>query len=176
MNPSAGRNRRRALLGAALLLGSAVALAETAQLARDSTLLAQPLTNAAVVTSAKAGATLTVESRDGAWAKVKTADGKTGYVRLFNLRTASGTQGDSGVGQLVNVFRTGASGTSVSTGVKGLSGDDLTGAKPDRKQVRKLAEFQVTDKDARQSAAAQGLKDQDVAWLPEPARKSAKED
>jgi hypothetical protein len=176
MNPSAGKIRNRALLAATLLLGSAGALAETAQLARDGTLLAQPLTNAAVVVSAKAGTTLTVESRDGAWAKVKTTDGKTGYVRLFNLRTSSGAQGDSGVGQLVNVFRTGASGTSVSTGVKGLSGDDLTGAKPDRKEVKKLDHFQVGEKEASQSAAAQGLKEQDVAWLPEPAKKNGKED
>ena len=176
MNPSAGRIRNQALLAAALLLGSAAALAETAQLARDSQLLAQPLTNAAVVTSAKAGATLTVESRDGAWAKVKTGDGKSGYVRLFNLPTASGAQGDSGVGQLVSVFRTGASGTSVSTGVKGLSGEDLTDAKPDRKEVKKLDDFKVGEKDARLSATAQGLKEQDVAWLPEPAQKTGKED
>ncbi|MFZ5723811.1 MAG: SH3 domain-containing protein [Pseudomonadota bacterium] len=175
------RNGKRlaALLLAALSLpaGSALA-AENATIARDTELRAKPLNDAAVVTALKAKAAVSVLTRSGAWAQVSTADGKSGYVRLFNLRTSSGQKGDSGVGALASVFKTGSSGHSVSTGVKGLSEEDLTDAEPAPAEVEKLAGFQTADRDANESARLAGLKPKAVDYLlpPDGKKKKKRED
>lgn len=153
---------------AALLLAtlSSTAFGEGATLARDTELRAKPLNDAAVVAPLKAKAVVDVLARSGAWAQVKTADGATGYVRLLNLRTSSGAQGGSGVGQLASVFRTGSSGNSVSTGVKGMSEEDLTGATADPAQLTRLGTYKTTAPEAREAARLAGLKATAVEYLP----------
>lgn len=155
----------RTLAALLLALASAGAGADAATVARNTDMRAKPLNDAAVVASLKAQANVEVLERGGAWAQVRSADGKTGWVRLLNLRTSSGQKGDSGVGALASVFRTGSSGSSVSTGVKGLSEEDLTGAKPNADEARKLAALRATDDDARRSAKDAGLKAHNVKYL-----------
>lgn len=151
------------------LLGSATALAvEIATIARDVALRDKPLvTGAVVVPLLKTGTGVFVEAREGAWARVKTSDGKIGYVHLLNLRTSSGQQGASGISTVASVFATGSSGTSVATGVKGLSAEELRTGKPNPKAVATVAGYRVDAATARKAAAAAGLKQKTVAYLPD---------
>lgn len=166
MNP-AGK-----LLAALLLITvSATVTAETAKLARDTALHTQPQGNAAVVATLKAQSIVTVDARQGAWAKVTTMDGQTGHLRILNLRSTSTQKGDSGVSALANVFRTGSSGSSVATGVKGMSAEELTSAAPDEAELQKLQGLRTSKDAAQRSAAQEGLKPVDVAELPSPARR-----
>lgn len=164
-------NRSGKWLATLLLLAStdAALAAEKATIARDTELRSKALGDAAVVQALKAGTPVTINTRSGAWAQVSGSDGKTGYVRLLNLRSVSTQKGDSGVGALANVFRTGSSGRSVATGVKGMSEEQLTGATPSPEQAEKLSTLRVSEKDARSTAALAGLKATQVAWLPAPA-------
>lgn len=168
---------RCARLLAALLLSALAANAPAADpatsatVARDTELREKPLGDAPVVAPLKAKATVTVTARNGAWAQVSTADGKKGYVRLLNLRTGSARKGDSGVGALASVFKTGSSGNTVATGVKGMSAESLTGAAPDNAQVEKLAGYKASEKAARDGAKLAGLKAQKVEYLPAPAKR-----
>lgn len=169
-------SRKTLLLAAALGLavaGGIAAAAEKATIARDTDLRAKPLNDAAVVVPLKAQTAVSVESRSGAWAQVSVG-GKTGYVRLLNLRTQSAQKGDSGVKAVASVFRTGSSGHSVSTGVKGLSEEDLTGAAANPEQVKKLATYAAAKNDATESAQAAGLRATQVAYLPAPTDKKKK--
>ncbi len=147
--------------------------AETATVARDTELRAQPLNDAPVLASLKAKAAVTITARRGAWAQVK-AGTQSGYVRLFNLRTSSGIKGDSGTGSVASVFRTGSSGSSVSTGVKGLSETDLTDAEADPAQLKKLAGYAVSAEAAKTSAKSAGLAASTVEWLPDADGKKKK--
>lgn len=158
------------LIVAGLLPALAAAAGDNAVVARDTDLREKPLNDAPVVAKLSAQSTVVVQARTGAWANVVTHAGKQGFVRLLNLRTSSGAKGDSGVGALASVFKTGSSGNSVATGVKGLSATDLTGAEPDPAQADKLATFKAADKDARDGARLAGLKPQPVDYLlaPEP--------
>jgi hypothetical protein len=97
-------------------------------------------------------------------------------VRLLNLRTRSAVAGNSGLGALTSAFRTGSSGQSVATGVKGMSAEQLTDAQPAPEQVAKLSAFRDTDSNVRSGAASAGLKAQQVAYLPVPVKDKAKED
>lgn len=170
MNRS-GRMLPALLLAASAVFASAAGAADPATLARDTDLRAKPLNDAAVIAPLKAKAAVSVVSRSGAWAQVTTADGKSGYVRLLNLRTGSSQKGDSGVGALASVFKTGSSGNNVATGVKGMSEGDLTGATPAPQEVEKLGDYKASDKDARAGAKAAGLKAQQVGYLAAPAGK-----
>ena len=68
------------------------------------------------------GAKVDAQERKGGWTRVKAPGGAEGWVRMLQLRYGSGEakQGDTGVSQLLNVARTGSSGTQVTTGVRGL--------------------------------------------------------
>lgn len=166
-------NRSGKLL-AGLLLAISTATpalaADKATLARDSELRAKALGDAVVIATLKANSAVTVNQRSGAWAQVTSSDGKSGYVRLLNLRSVSTAKGDSGAGALASVFRTGSSGKSVATGVKGMSDEELTGATPSPEQVAQLATLRASEKDARSGATAAGLKATPVAYLPTPAQ------
>lgn len=164
-------NHAARILATLLLLCSPLAIAETATLARDTELRAQALGNAPVVAALKARTLLTVNSRKGAWAQVTTADGKTGHVRLLNLRSTTTRQGDSGIGALTSVFRTGSSGNSVATGVKGMSAEDLTTAEANIAELKELDGYRAGKKEARSAAATTGLKAHDVEFLPPPAKR-----
>lgn len=131
---------------------------------------AKPLGDAPVVATLKAGTTVTINARSGAWAQVRTADGSTGHVRLLNLRTGSGQKGDSGAGALASVFRTGSSGNTVATGVKGMSEEALAVAEPAPAEFARLDGFRAGEQQARSEAAAAGLRAQPVEWLAAPAQ------
>lgn len=149
----------------ATLLCSGVALAEPATLLKDSELRARPQGDAAVITLLKARDAVTINARKGAWAGIKTGDGKSGWVRLFTLSTSSGQHGDSGLSNVASLFRTGSSGNTVSTGVKGLSEEQLKNAKPDPEEAARLNTFMESDADARSYAKQAKLMAHHVDYL-----------
>ncbi len=152
------------LLGA--LLGSPPALAEPATLLKPGELRSLPQGSAAVLAPLAAKEMVDIQRRQGAWANVKTASGQTGWVRVLNLRTGSGQRGDAGVGALASVFKTGSSGNTVSTGVKGLSAEQLQNATPDPAEAERLNGFAVKTADARTFAKQGKLADKKVDYLP----------
>jgi hypothetical protein len=64
-------------------------------------------------------------------------------------------QGDSGIVQILNVARSGTSGTQVATGVRGLDAEQLANAKPNEAELKKLHGYAATD-DAAAGFAASG--------------------
>lgn len=149
------------------LTGSA--LVEGAWTADDVTwvaLASGDTVNAAVLAPLAAKEMVDIQRRQGAWANVKTASGQTGWVRVLNLRTGSGQRGDAGVGALASVFKTGSSGNTVSTGVKGLSAEQLQNATPDPAEAERLNSFAVKTADARTFAKQGKLADKKVDYLP----------
>ncbi|MDP2227075.1 MAG: SH3 domain-containing protein [Moraxellaceae bacterium] len=150
------------------LLASPLALAEPGTLLRDSSLLAKPAASATVVSQLPAQSSVDITARQGAWANVKTPDGKSGWVRVLNVRTGSGQRGDAGIGAVASVFKTGSSGNTVSTGVKGLSAEELAAATPNPAEAAKLEPLMVDDTRARQFATQGKLAAQTLEFLPTP--------
>jgi hypothetical protein len=148
------------------LLGSPLALAEPATLLKPTELRSQPQSAATVVTQLQTRDNVDITTRQGAWANVKTASGQTGWVRILNLRTGSGQRGDAGIGAIASVFKTGSSGNTVSTGVKGLSAEQLQNATPNPAEVARLASLAANPADARSFAKQGKLARQHVDYLP----------
>lgn len=154
------------LLLLALSAVAAVAQAAQATVTRSSELRSKPFSDAPVIATLAEQSEVTILSADGGWNEVKTREGKTGWVRLLNLRTkAGGDSGSSlkGLGELGNVARTGTTGSSATTGAKGISKEDLASASPNEGEVRKLETYRASLKDAQQYAGQNKLKARDVS-------------
>ncbi|MDQ8037519.1 MAG: SH3 domain-containing protein [Pedobacter sp.] len=160
----------RLLLLTAGLLASALAIttawAEPASLLKDSEMRAKPLGDADIVVMLKAKEKVEITARKGAWANIQTTKGQTGWVRLLNLRTGSGQKGDVGAGAIASLFKTGSSGNTVSTGVKGLSEEKLKNAQPNEEEAQRLDKYKNNGTDARSYAKQGKLTANQVNYLP----------
>ena len=160
--------RRTLALSLLVAIAAGTVLAEPGTVLKATQLRSAPLGSAEVVAELKAQQAVDITARQGAWAGLTTAGGQQGWARILNLRTGSGQAAASGANQLASVFRTGSSGTSVSTGVKGLSAEQLRGASPDFGEVSELDTYAANAGDARQFAGAGQLLEKRVEYLESP--------
>ena len=149
-----------------LLMLPVLALAEPATVIRATELRGAPATDAAAVAPLAEGAQVEALERKGGWTRVKAASGE-GWVRMLALRYAGGgaaKPGDSGIVQLLNVARSGTSGTQVTTGVRGLDAEQLANARPNAAELQKLQGY-AAGRDAAAGFAASGkLQPQSVGY------------
>ena len=151
----------------ALLLAPLLAQAEPATLVRASDLKAQPATDAATVTQLAADAAVDAGERNGGWVRVRTAAGAEGWVKMLALRyggTGAAKKGDSGISQAINVARSGASGTQVTTGVRGLDEADIHTARPNPAELKKLEGYAESKQSSAGFADSGMLKAQRVDY------------
>ena len=120
-----------------------------------------------------ANAVVEIIERRGGWLQIK-GQGKKGWVRLHQVRAgeaAQGKQSGDGLSMLKNVSKTGRSGSQgivATTGIRGLSAEELKSAKPDPQAVSSMEAHRASDATARSYASSAGLKDQNVPFLSKP--------
>jgi hypothetical protein len=150
---------------AALMSFSPAQAAESGVLIRADVLREKPFIDAAEVEKLAANAPVSIAARQGGWVKVD-AGGKSGWVRTLNVRLAGGgATASSGLLAASSVYRTGSSGTQVTTGVKGLGESDLAAASPNAAQLAMLNGQGVTPAAATEQANLNGLKTNQVEYL-----------
>ena len=147
--------------------------AEPGQTLLASELKREPFADAEAVTNLPAGATLSVLRRQGGWLEVQSAEKQQGWLRLSSVKLtgSAAAKGDSGLDELWNVARSGRSGNTgitVATGIRGLGTDELKNAKPDPEAVKKMKAYAVGRPEAEAYAAKIPLRAQQVEYLAEP--------
>jgi len=150
-----------------LLLLPLLAQAEPATLVRASELKAQPASDAATVSQLAADAAVDAGERNGGWVRVRTQAGAEGWVKMLALRyggSGVAKRGDSGLSQAINVARTGASGTQVTTGVRGLDEADIKTARPNPAELKKLEGYAESKDGSSRFAESGRLKAQRVEY------------
>ena len=143
-----------------LLLFPILAWAEPATTIRQVELKKTPAADAETIGQIAENTALDALERKGGWTRVKTANGE-GWVRMLALRfggPGEAKKGDSGVSKLFNVARTGSSGTTVTTGVRGLDPEMLAKAQPNPAELAKMEQFAATPDGAAGFAAKGKLK------------------
>jgi Bacterial SH3 domain. len=159
-----------------LLCGlSLAAQADPALVIRATELKDKPFSDAVTVLPLAEQVRVEVLAREGGWYQVQ-AEGKRGWVRMTALRLGDGSAaaGDSGVGsalQFLSTGRSGSTGVTVATGVRGLDAADITNAVPNPGAVDSLDRLAVGPDDARRYAAKEKLQAQSIAYLPAAAQK-----
>lgn len=141
----------------ALLLLPALAWAEPATTVRQVEMKKTPASDGETIGQLAENTSVEALERRGGWTRVKTSSGE-GWVRMLALRfggPGEAKKGDSGVSKLFNVARTGSSGTTVTTGVRGLDPEMLANAQPNPAELAKLQQYAITP-DAAAGFAAKG--------------------
>ena len=170
----------------ALLLFSAVAGAqpqgEAALIKREAQLREAPAESARSLAPLPVQTPVTrLGERQGAWIKVRMADGASGWVHMFDI-TAANSQagaGTSALRSLSSFFNKGsaqAPGGSVATstvGIRGLGAEDLANAVPNLAAVAQADANRANAAQARQFAGGASLNSRQVEPLPTPSPPAA---
>jgi hypothetical protein len=159
------------IANALLSLGAAAYAAERGNVIRPGQLKAQPFIDAATAADVAANQPVTILVRRGGWVQVE-SNGKQGWLRMLNVRleanaaaqAAAPPKPKAGVSP-ASLFRTGSSGTTVTTGVKGIGEEDIQKAAPDPAQLAALATLAVPDSEAAANARQSGLQENKVDYL-----------
>jgi hypothetical protein len=155
------------ILGATILVfpfASAHA-AEKGLIIRAGDLMEQPFIDAAKVGPVAASEPVTMVERRGGWVRVE-AGGGTGWVRMLNVRLAASAGGPAANSpSAASLLRTGSSGRTVTTGIKGLGEEDIRNASADYAQLEQLGTLAVGAEETRQNAEKSQLRYNDVAYL-----------
>jgi uncharacterized protein YgiM (DUF1202 family) len=152
---------------AVLLLVAAPAFAqETGYAVRETEVKKEPYSDAQTVGTLAEKAQVKVLDRQNGWTRIESGT-QSGWVRMLSIRMDSGSSGfASGLKSLFSVARTGSSGRTVTTGVRGLDKEDIKNAKPNPEEVKKLAAFAASRGDAEKFAAGNPqLKTQKIDYL-----------
>ena len=157
-------------LCALFLFATLVAPANAEQVAytvRSTEIKQQPFSDASTVAVLGEKASVSILSREGGWVQISSSQGN-GWVKMLSLRyTAEASKrGDSGLRSLINVGRSGSSGVTVATGVRGLSEEDLKSARPNQRELEKLETYAADKPEAKKFARKARLKAQHLEYLP----------
>lgn len=154
--------------------------AESALTVRATELQAQSQSDAATLATLSQNTKVDVLRRSGAWSEIKTAAGLTGWVRMLALKfdadggsqTAAPAKSSANpLGALNSLLSTGRTSNTatVTTGVRGLSEEDLQNAQANPDELQKAQKF-AADKGAAQAFAQRTkLTPSKLEYLPEPA-------
>lgn len=161
----------RLLLAAGMGLLCCSAWAETAYTVRATELKAKPFSDAATTANLSESSKVDVLTRQASWTQVK-AEKATGWVKMLNLRlddpAAEKKSGASGVSALFSVAATGSSGSATTTGVKGVTEEDLKNPHPDPAALKVMQNYAVSAADAQKFARAGKLVMQKLDYVENP--------
>lgn len=154
------------------LAGPLPALAEqSATVLRDTELRSEPYSDARVSATLRAKSTLTILTRKGGWYQARQGSLK-GWVRMSAIRLGEaqggGSSGISETLQFLSSGRSGSSGVTVATGIRGLDAADVANATPNHQAVQRLDRIQVSDSQARTFAAAAKLRSHTMGYMQAP--------
>lgn len=154
------------LLSAALFLPLVSLAAETGSALKADVIRAEPYADAKKTGAVARGEKLQIIGKKGAWLNVKTAK-VSGWVRLLSVKRGTAGGGNQVKGVLdVASGRAGTGKVVATTGVRGLSEEDLKNAKFNEAEVKKMESYTQTSKQAQQFAKNGGLKAVKFDYLP----------
>ena len=131
---------------------------------RSTDIKAKPFSDAATLATLPEKSSVSIVQRMGGWVRISSSAGN-GWVKMLNLRSSSTRTGDSGLQSLFNMGRSGTSGITVATGVRGLSSEDVQNAAPNPAEFAKLKNYAVNSKQANQCAQNGKLKSQTLDFV-----------
>lgn len=148
------KNMNAWLILAGLLMPAAAFSGEAGTTIKASDLKAQPFNDAKTIASIKRGASVDILGREGGWMQIR-AGKHQGWVRMLNIRrgAAQANLDLPGVMKLAS-GRAATGNIAATTGIRGLSEEDLRGASFNAVEIKALESYTVT-RDAAQQFARQ---------------------
>lgn len=132
--------------------------AETGSALKKDNMRTEPYADAKIAGSFNRGDSLEILKKQGAWLQVKTKK-STGWVRLLSVKRGIATTSNKTAGALAVASGRAGTGQVVSTtGVRGLSEQDLKAAKFNETEIKTLESYTLSAEQGRQFANAGNLK------------------
>jgi hypothetical protein len=156
------------LLSPALFAGEQIATT-----LQQSTLRAEPFSDARELATLRAKQQVTVLRRKGGWYQVRSGS-QSGWLRMSQIRLGDGSRssGDgSGLAETLRFLssgRSGASGVTVATGIRGLDAADVANATPNHRAIGQLSRYTVSPAVVHQFARSAKLKSQPLGYIAKP--------
>ncbi len=145
-------------LPAILLAATMATQADPGQITVATELKSSPDAGASTISQLTAGQAIQIGPRQGAWYQIKAPQGE-GWVRMLNVRLqgTGSARSESAMSGIAAIGQASRSNTTVATGVRGLSRENLQSAQENPQEVARLAQYQVSAAEARQFGQAGGL-------------------
>ena len=158
-----------ALLVTFLLAVGTTLAGEAGTALKADDLKAEPFRDAKTVGSLTAGDNVEILKKEGGWFQVKSAKG-SGWVRMLSLRRGEARKDSVDAAGVLGLAsgRAGTGSVVATTGIRGLSEEDLKAAKYNEVELRKAESFAVTEAEARRFAAEGKLVARKVEYLSAP--------
>jgi hypothetical protein len=154
------------------LLIPATYAAEIGYTLKAAELKDKPFLDATLVATLPEKTTVEILMRQSAWMQIKTTDARQGWIRMLSVRLGNPDQKPPTGGNLLSALGFGnrprpATTSTVTTGVRGFSEEDLANAKPNAAQVQKMTSFAATTAEAVKLAESGKLAAIPVAYFDE---------
>lgn len=147
------------LLASSVLLGSAAMAAETGIVLKPDQLRATAFSDGKVVGKVNKNDTVSILAKQGAWLQIK-AGNSTGWVRLLTVKRNSSSNGNLAGAVGVATGRSGTGKVVSTTGIRGLSAEDLKTAQFNEAETQKMESYAASAAEAKQFASNAGLRSQ----------------
>ncbi len=155
----------RLWIGAIALTTSLHVLAEPGTALKADSLRAEPFADAKTTGILNKGDSVDILNKKGAWLQVKKTN-TTGWVRLLSVKRGTGSSSGSAKG-IVDVA-TGRAGTGKvvsTTGIRGLSAEELKAAKFNEAEMQKMESYATSAADGQAFASSGGLSASSIKYL-----------
>ncbi len=123
----------------------------------------EPFADAKTVGSLAKNDSVEILSKKGAWLQIKSKK-TTGWVRLLSVKRGSAASSGSSVADIAS-GRAGTGKVVSTTGIRGLSAEELKAAKFSEEEMKKMEGYQTSTSDAQSFASAGGLSATKMAYL-----------
>ncbi|MDP1766115.1 MAG: SH3 domain-containing protein [Methylotenera sp.] len=131
---------------------------ETGSALKNDTMRVEPYADAKVTGSLNRGESLEILNKKGAWLQVKTKK-STGWVRLLSIKRGSSVTTNQAAGALAVASGRAGTGQVISTtGIRGLSAEDLKAAKFNETEVKTMESYTQSADQSKKFANKGGLK------------------
>ena len=147
-----------ALAAPILALGS-----ETGTALKMDSLRVEPFADAKTVGSLTKNDSVEILSKKGAWLQVKNKK-NTGWVRLLSVKRGGTSSSGSSISDIAS-GRTGTGKVVSTTGIRGLSAEELKAAKFNEDEMKKMESHTVSASDGQSFASAGGLSATKMSYL-----------
>jgi uncharacterized protein YgiM (DUF1202 family) len=150
-----------------MMIAQCVVAAEFGTALKADAIKKEPFSDAQTVATLAVGDKVTILKKDGGWLRVKAGKG-TGWVRMLSIRKGD-AKNDKGIAGSLKGLASGRSGTGsvvATTGIRGLSEEELRGAKFDAQQLNLADSFLTTRTEAQVFASQAKLTPRSFDYLP----------
>ena len=136
---------------------------ETGTAIKLDNLRAEPFADAKTIGSINKNDSVEILGKKGAWLQVKSKK-NTGWVRLLSIKRGVATSSGSSISDIAS-GRTGTGKVVSTTGIRGLSAEELKAAKFNEDEMKKMESYAVSANDGQKFAGAGGLNATSMNYL-----------